>query len=134
MIAKCPHCSALLECTQSPGETVDCAGCGHSFRAEAVSVLDADAIQRKAASVGINRVAGPPAISNRLPWSDSGIAMFVPLVAGVAIPLVLIKAGKQIAAYAIVSIVGGFMFLWGFQLLRACAHRLRHIEELLARR
>lgn len=31
MIAKCPYCSALLDCPHPDGTEVDCAGCGKSF-------------------------------------------------------------------------------------------------------
>lgn len=143
MIAKCPNCSALLECNQAPGETVDCAGCGQTFTAQPVTFIDADAIQRKAANIGLDKVAGKmkpkPSVqeSHRITstvWRDDGRWIFLFFVFGVAIPVFLAIVEDLLFAYAFASLAWGAFLIWGFGLLRACAHRLRHIEDLLARR
>ena len=38
MIAKCPHCDALLTCNQPEGSDVDCAACGKAFIATATEL------------------------------------------------------------------------------------------------
>ena len=139
MIAKCPNCGAMLECEQAPGETVDCAGCGQSFEARPIvkPPPTLDDIQHRAANAGLNTAVGklPPAhLRNPKPWKDDQRLAMLFVVFGVAAPILFVALDKMVFAYAVASLAWGVMFIWGFGLLRACAYRLHHIEELLARR
>lgn len=130
MITKCTNCGAPLECNQDPGTLVDCAACGKPFEAYPAKPIDS------------RRVPVPPHASGKMQghhlpsaqvWKDDYRVLlyyFLAVAVGVFGGLVL---GEN-AILAVSLAFGVAVSLWVIALLRACAYRLRHIEELLGRR
>lgn len=127
MITKCTNCQTHLECNQPPGTLVDCAACGKPFEAYP-------------ASNGGPRAPSPAKIPPSMlaerneAWKDDQRMAMLFVVFGVAVPFLLFAMEQPIYAYAVASLAWAALVIWGFGILRACAYRLKHIEELLGRR
>ena len=78
MIVKCPHCAALLECSQTPGEIVDCAGCGKTFAASPCAP-DVQSIPR----IVPKQIQTTPNFRPQ-PWKDDGMVLYAVVVGAVA--------------------------------------------------
>lgn len=125
MITKCTNCGAALECNQVPGSLVDCAACGKPFEAYPAQAGRAPAPAKVPPSM--------LAVRNEA-WKDDQRMAMLFVVFGVAVPFLLFAMDQPIYAYAVASLAWAALVIWGFGILRACAYRLKHIEELLGRR
>lgn len=131
MITKCPHCNAMLECEQETGTLVDCVACGKPFEVRIAS--------HGPPSPMIPFVKKPiphaaqPGVLHDAPWKDDQL---VPLLLAFFILAVVLLGvfGNEEIAYLVSAAAGAIAMVWVISLLRACSFRLRHIEELLARR
>ena len=130
MITKCTNCGSLLECGQPPGSIVDCASCGKPFEAYPAKPIDSRRVPVPPPASG--KMQGQPFPSAQV-WKDDYRVLlyyFLAVAAGVFGGLML---GEN-AILAVSLVFGVAVSLWVIALLRACAYRLMHIEELLSRR
>lgn len=67
------------------------------------------------------------------PWKDDSRADYV-IVAGGVVCYGAHALGFHTVGFFLDGLVVWGVVWWAFNLIRSCAHRLKHIEELLARR
>ena len=130
MITKCPHCSATLECSQDPGALVDCVSCGKPFEAYPAKTLEARRVPIPPPASGKAQFLSTPPVPV---WKDDGRMSWLIGGSGI-IALALHAAGMHSIAVYVDAIAIWSVFWWVCQLIRSCAYRLKHIEELLGRR
>lgn len=108
----CPNCRAGLDCPDTPGALAKCPACGKPFRLPAPSA--------------------PPPDEPEAPWKDNGNGWMVPAIGlGACVVLSAIEHPLAMPAFAV---LGVGLSIWALGIVRAIAHRLRHVEQLLAER
>ena len=113
MTTTCPHCKAKITGSAAPGAIFACPKCKGIVKAPEWDGSKA------------------PSRAPEAPWRDTYLAPFAAL-AGVFCSAVCFILWDEQAGNLVAALAGGALFIWGLALLRACAFRLQHLEELLA--